>query len=572
MSDGAAGLKKFGDEYDNLHGRFTDQMAKDADETTKSWGRLGTAISGLSDQIGLLGPRLDPAITGMTKFISAHREFVANVATGGLALAGIAAISSGPVLGAIRGLASPFLKFGGAAIKGAGMAIEAVGNFSTALRAGYGVMEAFSLVGLGPIGLVIAGVVALAGAAFLIWKYWGPIKDFFKNLWDGILGIVKAAYDKIKPLLDPLLKWNSTATGANQRTGPRGVWHPNADAQSPVAGVAAAAAGAGDEDVSARSYRQRKNALQASQRPFSPPAAPLPTGVTQKSEAKMIVEWKNVPPDVKIGVSTKGDPNLDMSVGRAMSHELMPAIALKVGGNLGALPSFFGKIAKQVPFAAARALNDTIKAAQRDYRSTLPSVFDRPTPFTLNSAFTRPASKTDLRASLELRHFAAKGTPADRYLGPEILSGDRGMKRFERALSGLSGGAFVVPGRGAQLDAYGNISRGQIVQILSRLNALGDQSAGRKTTGRLRKAKLLVRHGARVAPGDYFVARGRDGRPLGVYRLVSRGHIVPVLIFTRRPPRYRARLPFFQIVERSAAKNFGDFYRKRLAEAVATAR
>jgi TP901 family phage tail tape measure protein len=38
-----------------------------------------------------------------------------------------------------------------------------------------------------PIGLVIAGVAALAGAAYLIYKNWEPIKQFLFNLWDTVI-------------------------------------------------------------------------------------------------------------------------------------------------------------------------------------------------------------------------------------------------------------------------------------------------------------------------------------------------------------------------------------------------
>lgn len=37
-----------------------------------------------------------------------------------------------------------------------------------------------------PIGLVIAGVVALGAAAYLIYKNWEPIKEFFSTVWEGI--------------------------------------------------------------------------------------------------------------------------------------------------------------------------------------------------------------------------------------------------------------------------------------------------------------------------------------------------------------------------------------------------
>lgn len=49
-----------------------------------------------------------------------------------------------------------------------------------------------------PIGLVIG---AIAGAAFLVYKYWEPIKGFFLGLWDSVKGIFSGAIEGIKTVL-----------------------------------------------------------------------------------------------------------------------------------------------------------------------------------------------------------------------------------------------------------------------------------------------------------------------------------------------------------------------------------
>jgi len=233
---------------------------------------------------------------------------------------------------------------------------------------------------------------------------------------------------------------------------------------------------------------------------------------------------------------------------------------------------------EQLPYAAARALTDTAKLAQGGYRQRLPSIFDRPTPYTMNSSRVQPARKDNLEASVELRDFAAKGTPAAKYLGPEIEGGARNVKRFERALA-LAGirspSGFAVPGRGASLDQYGNMSRGQIVQILSQLNAMADrtQNVSARTTAKLARKGLLARHGKRLAPGQYFLATSkRDGEPLGIYKLVGRGRVEPVMIFPRRAPRYTMRLDFYGLMEKSYRANFGRLLAEWLEKAVATAR
>lgn len=49
-----------------------------------------------------------------------------------------------------------------------------------------------------PIGLIVT---AIGAAAFVIYKYWEPIKGFFSGLWDGVTGIFSAAFDALKTVL-----------------------------------------------------------------------------------------------------------------------------------------------------------------------------------------------------------------------------------------------------------------------------------------------------------------------------------------------------------------------------------
>jgi hypothetical protein len=48
---------------------------------------------------------------------------------------------------------------------------------------------------MNPIGLLIT---AIAGAAFLIYRYWEPIKQFFSDLWGSISTAAKLAWDELK--------------------------------------------------------------------------------------------------------------------------------------------------------------------------------------------------------------------------------------------------------------------------------------------------------------------------------------------------------------------------------------
>lgn len=60
---------------------------------------------------------------------------------------------------------------------------------------------------MNPIGLVVA---AIAGAAFLIYKYWKPIAGFFRGLWAGVVYATKPlqpAFEKIARAVKPIVDW-----------------------------------------------------------------------------------------------------------------------------------------------------------------------------------------------------------------------------------------------------------------------------------------------------------------------------------------------------------------------------
>jgi hypothetical protein len=57
----------------------------------------------------------------------------------------------------------------------------------------------------GPVGLVIAAVAAVAAAAYLIYKNWGAIADFFKGLWDGIVTFFDTGIGKLLSLIFPVI-------------------------------------------------------------------------------------------------------------------------------------------------------------------------------------------------------------------------------------------------------------------------------------------------------------------------------------------------------------------------------
>ncbi|MFC3674673.1 hypothetical protein [Ferrovibrio xuzhouensis] len=214
---------------------------------------------------------------------------------------------------------------------------------------------------------------------------------------------------------------------------------------------------------------------------------------------------------------------------------------------------------KQFPFAAARALTQTAQAVKEAERQKMQSVFDRPTRFALNSLYVKPATKNRLYANVFFREFASKGTPAVKYLGPEVYGGKRRVKRFERAMQmagKLPKNMAVVPGKGARVNSYGNMSPGQITQILSDLRASSDATQNR---GDGKRAK-------------YFVGKPGNG-PMGVWMRKGRKarDITPVMLFIE-VPSYNKLLPFYETAVRVSREVFEPKFRKSLDDAIRTAK
>lgn len=135
------------------------------------------------------------------------------------------------------------------------------------------------------------------------------------------------------------------------------------------------------------------------------------------------------------------------------------------------------KFARQVPFATAKALTDTARDVQRAIVDQLPTVFDRPTPFTQRGVGIIYATKSTLTSRVFLRDIQRE------YLRIQVTGGTRSPKKV----------ALVVPS-GIDLNAYGNIPRNRIKALLARKDVFSGKVRGvggiwQRTNGRLR---LLV--------------------------------------------------------------------------------
>ncbi|GGY67937.1 hypothetical protein [Pseudoduganella albidiflava] len=230
---------------------------------------------------------------------------------------------------------------------------------------------------------------------------------------------------------------------------------------------------------------------------------------------------------------------------------------------------------KQVKFATRVALTRTAQKAAQAQVKEMRDIFHSPTPYTLSSMFVRPATAQRLSAEVKLKDDATKATPAAKFLAAQIDGGTRAQKRFERALQAVGAmppGFRAVPGAGAKLDAYGNISRGQIVQILAFFQAFPE--AGYKANMTAASRARLAR-GTRTRPGvAYFVGSPGDRLPLGIWQRINFAQgsaIKPVLLFVRTAD-YQPIYDFRFVAEKTIEQEFAGEFEAAYAEAQRTAR
>lgn len=222
---------------------------------------------------------------------------------------------------------------------------------------------------------------------------------------------------------------------------------------------------------------------------------------------------------------------------------------------------------RRLPDIVLRSLNDAAFEVRAEWKAEIPSVFDRPTPFTLNAPLYRKATRDKLEAEVYIRDDATKGTPPSEYLRAEVFGGNRKRKRSEVSLArALDFPAYFIPGDVTR-DSFGNIRRGTITKILSQLRASADPTQ-RETD--LRRGRRLRRQQRRGGGGSYFTVPVRRGqlRPGVVYERIESGFgsaVRPILIGVRTPPRYRKRYDVFALAQSMFARRFSSLFRARLS-------
>lgn len=245
-------------------------------------------------------------------------------------------------------------------------------------------------------------------------------------------------------------------------------------------------------------------------------------------------------------------------------------INVKIEGLDATVATLKGQ-AKQVRFAAARALTQTAHKVNADLKDELRSnIQGGPTAFTLRAFKVTAATRDTLEASVALRQDSPEnGTSYAKAIQHLFTGGRRDFKKLEGWLRGkniIPAGMMAVPGPKAPLDARGNFRKAALSEMLG---IIGSQ------TRNLQEWRKSGRGGQMKAIG-FFVARPRDksGLTPGIWRRITTGKsstVEPWIMFIA-PTAYRQKFDIEAIARKTVSANFETRFRASLADALRTAK
>ena len=210
---------------------------------------------------------------------------------------------------------------------------------------------------------------------------------------------------------------------------------------------------------------------------------------------------------------------------------------------------------RRMKAVVATALTRTAKTVSANWQSEINRDIDRPTARTQRATGFTGANAARLEASVFLKD-RMQGTAPATYLAPQELGGGRLLKKFEQALvssGAMPQGYMTVPGRHAELDGYGNVSRGQLVAVIRALGqeySPGYERVISKSAGKRLAAQ--ARHGRRYVAVSVRESGKHRVKP-GIYERMPDGHRKAIFVF-KRSVNYKKRL---SLMDRAAMAEIG---------------
>lgn len=205
---------------------------------------------------------------------------------------------------------------------------------------------------------------------------------------------------------------------------------------------------------------------------------------------------------------------------------------------------------RQMPFATAKALTNLAKIVQAGEKKAIGSVFDRPTPFTVNSVGVKAARKDNLQAIVFVKDIAAA------YLAPYEFGGT----------NKLNSKALLKPVN-VPLNQYGNLGKNKLAQLKGRSNvfvgSITFKKNGQTVSGVWQRNPVPV--GFRTRGDDRKGTKGGHSQVDGLHTTLK------LLIRFADAHPVKQHLDYRKHAEALVRANFNREMGQALARAIATA-
>jgi hypothetical protein len=244
-------------------------------------------------------------------------------------------------------------------------------------------------------------------------------------------------------------------------------------------------------------------------------------------------------------------------------------INIQVAG-LDAVRAQLGNAARQANYAASLALTSTAYAINDRLKRDMAATFKGgATQYTLRAFRVTKADKINLTAEVALRTDTIGASLAyAKALGHLFTGGPRKFKKLEgwlRAKRLLPAGLTVAPGAGMPLDAYGNMRRNVLTEMLG---VIGTQRANLRVYRKTGAGK------AQKAVGYFVILPGDKSRKHpGIYKRIETGKTsaIQAMVLYVDPVAYRRFIDLDKLGREVVAKEFQPAFDKAIARALATA-
>lgn len=294
---------------------LADFLAKNRDGLQRWATGAGAAISAWIQGGGLerLGQSLGQIATTTGRVVDALGGLKGVAAITAAVLGSKLLVSLGGLVGSLWQLGSAVLPVVWRALNFVGPLFLRLATFimpilGKALLALGGVLVKFGIALLTtPVGWFMLAIAAIAGIAYLIYKNWAPISGFFTKLWGGVVDVVQEKWGAIRDFFKGL--WQDI-TGFFQRA-----WEkikPIVDVMMKVAEISPLGLAVKAGQQAADWWSSRGSKLETGATSAALPAA-------TSTEARVVVDFTNMPRGTRVSEDPSGTAPLDLSMGYSMA-------------------------------------------------------------------------------------------------------------------------------------------------------------------------------------------------------------------------------------------------------------